>query len=87
MTPATDPLPDAPADLPRNVPLASPPSVAELPSAPLLTPAHTRYVVRQGDDITRIAASFGVPVDAIIAVNTLSDPDRIAVGEVLRIPR
>lgn len=43
------------------------------------------YVVRAGDTLTRIARRFGLTVRAICALNDIADPDRIYVGQVLRL--
>lgn len=42
--------------------------------------------MKPGDTLTRIATSHGVSVAEVAAANQLRDPDRIAVGQVLRIP-
>jgi LysM repeat protein len=53
--------------------------------APKPASANT-YTVQPGDSLSRIAARFGVTVDAILAVNNLSDPNTIFAGQVLNIP-
>lgn len=45
-----------------------------------------RYVVREGDTLSGIAARFGVSEDAILEENPLSDRDRLLVGQALTIP-
>lgn len=45
-----------------------------------------RYVVREGDTISGIAARFGVPEDAILKANGITDPDRLFAGQELVIP-
>ncbi len=45
--------------------------------------AHT---VRLGDTLYRISLIYGVPVDDIIAANSLSNPNALALGQELRIP-
>jgi LysM repeat protein len=50
-------------------------------TAPLIT-----YQVKRGDTLTSIAKRFGVPISAIVAINHLSDPDRLAEGQSLLIP-
>jgi LysM repeat protein len=45
-----------------------------------------RYVVRDGDTLSGIAARFGVSEDAILDANGISDPDRILVGQELIVP-
>lgn len=49
------------------------------------TPQVTTYIVRTGDTLSLIAAQFGIPVDAIMAANGLSD-HMITVGQELLIP-
>lgn len=46
----------------------------------------TRYVVLAGDTMRKIAAKFGTTVLAIQTANSISDPNRIFVGQVLSIP-
>jgi membrane-bound lytic murein transglycosylase D len=44
------------------------------------------YVVRSGDNLTRIARRFGIGVSDILALNNLADPERLLVGTRLVIP-
>lgn len=44
------------------------------------------YVIQPGDTLTRIALRFGVTADAIIAANSISDPNTLYVGTQLIIP-
>lgn len=44
------------------------------------------YVVRRGDTLYRIATRFGVSVATLVRLNNLSNPNRIYVGQHLRIP-
>jgi LysM repeat protein len=48
--------------------------------------AATSYVVRPGDTLSAIAARHGTTVSALAAANRISDPDRIRIGQLLRIP-
>ncbi|MCI8763755.1 MAG: LysM peptidoglycan-binding domain-containing protein [Lachnospiraceae bacterium] len=41
------------------------------------------YVVKEGDNVDRIAASQGIPVDALIYDNQIEYPYRLAVGQAL----
>ncbi|MEX1071494.1 MAG: peptidoglycan DD-metalloendopeptidase family protein [Anaerolineales bacterium] len=49
-------------------------------------PEGVRYVVRFGDTLSSIALRFDVSVNEIIQASNLSDPDNLAVGDVLIIP-
>ena len=54
---------------------------------PIPTPGQQqRYIVREGDTLSGIAARFGVSEDAILEENPLSDRDRLFVGQELIIP-
>lgn len=44
------------------------------------------YVVQPGDTLTEIAQSFGVSAAELAAANDLADPNRLAVGQQLRVP-
>jgi LysM repeat protein len=76
---------------------AAPPSLPPAPTLPVVTatigppPAPTlrpeqRYVVREGDTLSGIAARFGVTEEAILEENELADRDRLFVGQELIIP-
>ena len=75
-------------------PAQAPVDVLEIVTAtvgapPLRSPtpaAGRRYVVREGDTLSAIAARFGVTEEAIIRANDLSNPDRLLVGQELVIP-
>lgn len=54
-------------------------------SLPTPTPSNV-YIVRAGDTLSKIADNFQTTVEEILAANNLSDPDRIEVGQVLRLP-
>jgi len=43
------------------------------------------YTVRQGDTLTAIAAQLGVDAASLVGWNELSNPDRIEVGQILRV--
>jgi len=45
------------------------------------------YVVRSGDNLSEIAARFGVTLEALMAANGIQNPDWIAVGQKLVIPK
>jgi LysM repeat protein len=58
-------------------------------SAPDLQPVLEQpsvYVVKQGDNLTRLAAEYGTTIDAIMLANGLTNANRIYVGKALTIP-
>lgn len=90
---------DAPATaVPVPTPLIVTPTpelvrTAFIPTAtPTLTrtPEATRppqtHIVQRGETLFRIAQQYGVTVEAIIAANELTNPDRVIVGQELIIP-
>ncbi|MDQ3412034.1 MAG: LysM peptidoglycan-binding domain-containing protein [Chloroflexota bacterium] len=60
------------------------PGVPAAPAGPRTV--EQRYVVREGDTLSTIAARFDVTEPALLAANDLSDPDRIMIGQELVIP-
>ena len=65
------------------------PSASAAPSAsPSPSPAATPliYVVKRGDQLGRIAASFGITLQAIEAANNIANPNLIIPGQKLVIP-
>ena len=57
------------------------------PGAGHAADAASTYVVRPGDTLTQIGLRYGVTVQTLASVNTLSDPSRLTPGQVLKIPR
>jgi beta-lactamase class A len=47
--------------------------------------AATTYQVQAGETLIGIASATGVPLDKLIGINGLSNPDRIAAGQVLQL--
>jgi LysM repeat protein len=92
-TPGVTPSPSGPTATPRPTVTATPrPTATPTPTAtatPTVTPSPTatvrRYTVVSGDTLSRIAARFGVTVNAIRTANNLTT-DTIRVGQVLVIP-
>jgi LysM repeat protein len=44
------------------------------------------YKVQSGDTLGKIAAAFGLPIQAIMEKNKLTDPDKIFAGQILELP-
>jgi LysM repeat protein len=89
-----------PTPPPSNLPTA--PAVLDITTAPtldidatatvyasLLRPTPTPaglYIVRDGDTLGGLAEQFGTTVEEIMAVNNLTDPNNLQVGQALIIP-
>ncbi len=93
---AAPPLPDATTGEAKPPPVTRDPVAAQdiVPLIPEATgetevPVATgeeEYVVAKGDNFTTIARKFGVTVQAVVKANPAVDPNRIAIGQVLKIP-
>ncbi len=57
-----------------------------IPTLPPPPPGPVTYVVQPGDNLYRISLKFGVPIEAIIAVNRIVNPWYIRAGQLLIIP-
>jgi LysM repeat protein len=72
-------------------PIVKPPVVTPLvvtPTTPDPIPSGPiQYTIQPGDSLTRIAAKYGVTVDAIARANNISNPNLIQVGQKLIIPK
>ena len=87
------PLPAAPA--PSAVPVAAAP-VSTLPAPEVAGNAKswkgwtsaggTRVQMRQGDSLNSVARRYGVPIQALVAVNGIEDPAKVRPGQSLIIP-
>lgn len=60
--------------------------VATTATQPQPQPGGTTYVVQAGDTLSMIARRFGVNMTVLAQVNGIVNPNRIYVGQVLRIP-
>lgn len=78
----THPRPASPA-APGDSAAAGQPG-APASSAATLTPAV--YIVKAGDTLGRIADRYDVSIEALMAVNGLTDPNVLSVGQALVIP-
>ncbi len=50
-------------------------------------PREPSYAIRPGDNLTDLAAAWGVTLEELIAFNGIADPNRIYVGQQLLVPR
>ena len=81
----------APIDsLPQAEPTPPPASSSETEDPPASTEGAAggprEYVVQPGDTLGGIADSVSVPIEALMNINNISDPDQIRVGQVLKVP-
>ncbi|NOU66438.1 LysM peptidoglycan-binding domain-containing protein [Paenibacillus sp. LMG 31461] len=60
-------------------------SIAETPAAEV-EQAATTYKVSRGDTLFKIAKSFEIAVDDLIAANSISNPNQLTIGQSLTIP-
>ena len=80
------PIPDAAPAGPEALDAPEPNTGAEAITPPESSPVATReYVVESGDSVRTIAQQFGVSNETIIWENDLTDPDFVAVGQMLHI--
>jgi len=78
LTPLEAPAPAAPP--PTRPAQASPGLARSGATAPAGWPVH---IVREGDTLSAIAWQYGVSVAELVKLNRLSDPDALAIGQVL----
>jgi LysM repeat protein len=76
---------EAPQGGPTLPPIAT--SSTSSTSVPTATTLPQYYEVRRGDTLTLIAAAYSIPVQALMKANELTNPDDIAAGQFLIIPR
>ena len=73
-------------DLPEEkLPQDAPPPTPEAPP-PTPAVATVEYTVRPGESLSDVAAFFGTTVEAIVALNGLTNPDLVAPGQRLLVP-
>ena len=58
----------------------------KIPSGGTTAPTQKTYTVQKGDTLSAIAAKYGTTYQALASYNGISDPNRISVGQVLKIP-
>jgi LysM repeat protein len=76
----------------RVAALATPPTPTAVAVAPPPTPepsptvADQTYVVKSGDSPASIAQQFRVKTDDLMAYNNIADPQKLQIGQTLKIP-
>ncbi len=79
----TEILPKTTATIPP-IALVSP--TDSLPQNAIATPFNKTYVVQPGDTLSGIAAQYGIPLQTILKINQISDPNILEVGQVITLP-
>jgi LysM repeat protein len=64
----------------------TPAAAAKGTVTPSATPHMVAYTVKKGDDVYGIARRFGVTPAAIVSANKLTNPSKIKIGQVLKVP-
>jgi LysM repeat protein len=72
--------------VPSSVTPVSPTAAASPGTTATATPSGKTYVMKQGDTLSAVAASFGVTIAELLAANPGLDPNTIAVGTEIKIP-
>lgn len=85
--PTTTPVPPT---LPPPSPTATinPPTATPIPPTATATPREptTTYIVQPGDTMLAIARKLNVPVERLVELNALDDPNRLAAGQTILVP-
>jgi LysM repeat protein len=80
-------VPPTDTPTPEGGPTSAPPPEATAMPVPVETrTGRTTHVVRPGENLSQIAARYGVSVEAIVQANGLEDPSLIYTGQTLIIP-
>ncbi|MDT8307158.1 MAG: LysM peptidoglycan-binding domain-containing protein [Anaerolineae bacterium] len=75
------PEPAAPVPEENIAPLPAPP-----PAAPSSPPGYITHIVARGDNLSRIAARYGVSIEVLKNLNQLANVDLIHVGQLILVP-
>ncbi|NDI34826.1 LysM peptidoglycan-binding domain-containing protein [Chengkuizengella sediminis] len=65
------------------IPVSSEPAE---PSQPTEPPEVNVYIVKSGDSLNLISSQSNVPIDTLIKINNILDPDSIYIGQMLIVP-
>lgn len=71
---------------PRNLQVGQRICIAEKFQEPPLCPTRNFYVIRSGDTVRAIAASFGVSASELLRINPDLNPRNLQVGQIICIP-
>jgi LysM repeat protein len=76
----------------RVAALANPPTSTPIavvppgPPVPTPTPVEQTYIVKAGDNPASIAQQFKIKTEDLMAANNIDDPQKLQIGQTLRIP-
>ena len=71
---------------PTQTPLAVIAVLPPTPPPPSPTTAEQTYIVKAGDNPESIATQFGIKTAELIAANNIEDPQKLQIGQTLKIP-
>jgi LysM repeat protein len=85
---------EAPAETASPTESAAPPSASSAPSSTAPpsgasaqpTTSGATYKVKSGDTLSAIAARFGTTTRTLIRLNSITDPSKLKIGQVLKLP-
>ena len=66
---------------PTAIPVVAPPTPEPTPTAATLT-----YIVKPGDSPASIAQQFRIKTEDLMAANNIDDPQKLQIGQTLKIP-
>lgn len=70
----------------KTTPAVSPPAPSNSTPAIASTTETQRHTVRSGDTLSSIASAYHVSTSSILRSNTLDNPDRLKIGQIITIP-
>jgi len=74
-------------DVGQEVKIPEPGTVVAEPAATAVPPTEeTTHIVKPGDNLFRIGLQYGFTIAELADYNSIANPDRIEVGQVIRIP-
>jgi LysM repeat protein len=88
-TPSAEPSSAPPSDAPSSPPEASaepPDATPSVASSAAPSTSGETYKVKSGDTLSAIAGRFNTTVRILVELNAITDPSRLRVGQVIKLP-